>query len=155
MRCKIEGCEGKAVAKGLCAKHYMRQRRSGDAETVKKAGRPVSFWGKYRADEADKVGFLREMSPRTRAKYWKWIDFMGYARDDPKIIEQAFRIAGFKHNQGWGASTTKLEAIAELLRRVPRAEWQELLDTIENDPKDWWWRVHRGNAEARAAARAR
>jgi hypothetical protein len=28
--CKVEGCSNAAVAKGLCAKHYMRARRTGD-----------------------------------------------------------------------------------------------------------------------------
>jgi len=37
--CKIDGCKTKAVARGFCAKHYMRVRRTGDAATVRKAGR--------------------------------------------------------------------------------------------------------------------
>jgi hypothetical protein len=28
--CNIDGCQGKAVGRGLCAKHYMRARRNGD-----------------------------------------------------------------------------------------------------------------------------
>jgi hypothetical protein len=40
--CSIDGCAAKAVAKGLCAKHYMRQRRHGDPGKVCKAGRPRS-----------------------------------------------------------------------------------------------------------------
>jgi hypothetical protein len=35
--CSIEGCGAKTVAKGLCAKHYMRLKRTGDAV---KTGRP-------------------------------------------------------------------------------------------------------------------
>ena len=38
--CQIEGCPNKPVAKGLCAKHYRRQRRTGDAEQVRRPGRP-------------------------------------------------------------------------------------------------------------------
>jgi hypothetical protein len=34
-RCRIEGCEGKPVGKGLCWKHYQRQRRHGDPSVVK------------------------------------------------------------------------------------------------------------------------
>ena len=37
--CKIEGCQSKPVAKDLCAKHYMRERRTGDASKTRKPGR--------------------------------------------------------------------------------------------------------------------
>jgi hypothetical protein len=37
--CVIEGCDTKPVAKGLCAKHNMRQRRTGDPNRVRKPGR--------------------------------------------------------------------------------------------------------------------
>jgi hypothetical protein len=36
--CGIDGCEGKAVAKGLCAKHYARLRRHGNADKTCKPG---------------------------------------------------------------------------------------------------------------------
>jgi hypothetical protein len=36
--CSIQGCAGKAIAKGLCSKHYMRLRRTGDATKVTKPG---------------------------------------------------------------------------------------------------------------------
>jgi hypothetical protein len=38
--CVIEGCEARATAKGLCAKHYMRTRRHGDPSQVKQRGAP-------------------------------------------------------------------------------------------------------------------
>jgi len=38
--CSIEGCDAKPVAKGLCAKHYMRQRRTGDPMKTSGPGRP-------------------------------------------------------------------------------------------------------------------
>jgi len=34
--CRIEGCEAKSVGKGLCFKHYQRQRRHGDPSVVHK-----------------------------------------------------------------------------------------------------------------------
>ena len=37
--CKIEGCSNNPVAKGFCTKHYMRQRRTGDAEETRRPGR--------------------------------------------------------------------------------------------------------------------
>lgn len=39
--CKISGCANPAIAQGLCAKHYMRQRRTGDP-TVKRRPGPKS-----------------------------------------------------------------------------------------------------------------
>ena len=38
--CSIEGCDGKTVAKGLCAKHYMRVRRTGDPSKTRPPGPP-------------------------------------------------------------------------------------------------------------------
>src|SRR6516225_3162329 len=38
--CTIAGCRTQPIAKGLCAKHYMRQRRTGDPNQIGKAGRP-------------------------------------------------------------------------------------------------------------------
>jgi hypothetical protein len=40
--CSIEGCDAKPVAKGLCAKHYMRVKRQGSPDKTGKAGRPRS-----------------------------------------------------------------------------------------------------------------
>jgi DNA-binding response OmpR family regulator len=37
--CTIEGCDRKPVARGLCAKHYMRARRTGDPTQTHKPGR--------------------------------------------------------------------------------------------------------------------
>ena len=37
--CTIEGCDRKPVAKGLCALHYMRARRTGDPNQIRKSGR--------------------------------------------------------------------------------------------------------------------
>ena len=37
--CTIEGCDRKPVASGLCAKHYMRARRTGDPTQTYKPGR--------------------------------------------------------------------------------------------------------------------
>jgi hypothetical protein len=61
--CMMEGCEGKVIAKGLCAKHYMRQRRTGDASQTRKRGPRPSPWLEYLRD------LLPEYSPRTRARY--------------------------------------------------------------------------------------
>jgi hypothetical protein len=36
--CNISGCRTPAIAQGLCAKHYMRQRRTGDPTVKRKPG---------------------------------------------------------------------------------------------------------------------
>jgi hypothetical protein len=36
--CEISGCPNPAIAQGLCAKHYMRQRRTGDPTVTRKPG---------------------------------------------------------------------------------------------------------------------
>jgi hypothetical protein len=42
--CKVTDCQRKPVAKGLCAKHYMRVRRCGNPNTIRKRG-PRSVFG--------------------------------------------------------------------------------------------------------------
>lgn len=37
--CSIKGCDAPMLAKGLCAKHYMRQRKHGKTNVVEKRGR--------------------------------------------------------------------------------------------------------------------
>jgi hypothetical protein len=63
--CRIAGCDGKALARGLCAKHYSRQRRHGDVDTVKRRGR----------NGPPSAAMLKELfpdwSPRTLAAYTK------------------------------------------------------------------------------------
>jgi hypothetical protein len=39
-QCAHPDCQAETVAKGLCGRHYMRLRRHGDTEKVKKKGRP-------------------------------------------------------------------------------------------------------------------
>jgi hypothetical protein len=59
--CKIDGCGRASVAKDLCGKHYMRLRRTGDANRVRKSGPKRS--------ESLTRSLLREWSPRTRARF--------------------------------------------------------------------------------------
>jgi hypothetical protein len=61
--CTIDGCSGRAKAKGLCMKHYMRARRTGDPAKTRKPGR-----------KNDKVFALcdqlcRYLTARSRARY--------------------------------------------------------------------------------------
>jgi hypothetical protein len=68
--CKITGCDAKPVAKGLCPKHYMRERRHGSADEVRKPGRP-----RDRALDTYRSLF-REWSPRTLARYKRAMDIV-------------------------------------------------------------------------------
>jgi hypothetical protein len=62
--CKIDGCDAKPLARELCAKHYMRWRRTGDATKVRPPGAPRK--GGFNA-------YARELFPsyskRTLARY--------------------------------------------------------------------------------------
>jgi hypothetical protein len=62
--CKIKGCQGKVVVRGLYAKHYMRERRTGYPTKIGKPGPAPSL---YMA--MAKVVSEGEWSPRTMARY--------------------------------------------------------------------------------------
>lgn len=63
--CKIDGCQGKVVARGMCAKHYMRERRTGDPEKTGKPGRP-----RERSPYMAAAQMVNDQwSPRTMARY--------------------------------------------------------------------------------------
>jgi hypothetical protein len=47
MRCAVHGCNQPPVAKGYCAKHYARVRRTGDPDKVGKAGRLTGLRHEY------------------------------------------------------------------------------------------------------------
>lgn len=61
--CIVEGCESKAVSKGLCAKHYMRRRRTGDPNVTRKPGAKATEWSNFISSQ------FGELSPRTRARF--------------------------------------------------------------------------------------
>jgi transposase-like protein len=56
-KCTIKGCANEAVARGLCAKHYMRQRRRGDPEAAFPPGRQP----KPRPEAAEAAALKREV----------------------------------------------------------------------------------------------
>jgi hypothetical protein len=60
--CSIENCSGIPIARGLCRKHYTRQRRHGDPERVYKPG------SKLAPLEEVFVAQFREFSPRSRGR---------------------------------------------------------------------------------------
>jgi DNA-binding response OmpR family regulator len=76
--CTIEGCDRKPVAKGLCAKHYMRARRTGDPSQTRMPGR--------RRDPSPMLMRV-DRSPRSNAR---WSPTAG---DDHEAAEQATEAA--------------------------------------------------------------
>jgi DNA-binding response OmpR family regulator len=71
--CTIEGCDRKSVALGLCAKHYMRARRTGDPAQTHKPGRKRGL-----------APMLMSEDPSLRSN----------ARgDDYEVVEQAMKAA--------------------------------------------------------------
>lgn len=63
--CSVEGCDRKRKARGLCDRHYQRQRRTGDVATVRRPGpepKPARMyaWNLFKND----------WSERTFSRYW-------------------------------------------------------------------------------------
>ena len=83
--CVIEGCEGKAVAKGLCAKHYMRQRRTGYPSGIGKAGRKRS-WQRLLIEEE---GLDTAWSSRTCTRYVQAVGMLCEAGCDTEDLDRA------------------------------------------------------------------
>jgi hypothetical protein len=92
--CSIEGCCDTIVAKGLCAKHYMRRRRNGDPTTVRKRG-PQPGWSRLSAERIGR-GFRPEWSVRTKARFAKaqrvalWL-YQRAGVDPDELLNAAFR----------------------------------------------------------------
>lgn len=76
--CTIEGCDRKPVAKGLCAKHYMRARRTGDPNHTRKPG--------HKRDPAP-LFMTEDQSPSSRA-LWSRTAYDGHGG-----LEQAVEVA--------------------------------------------------------------
>jgi hypothetical protein len=87
--CKVDGCNHTATTKGMCGKHYMRARRTGDPNKTRRAGRPRS--------EMLKVGrvMFREWSPRTIARWARAMRLLRSGDDDvPAAIKRVTRPNG-------------------------------------------------------------
>jgi hypothetical protein len=86
--CRIKGCKAKPVAKRLCAKHYMRFRRTGDANQTRKAGRKrseyLSHWRKH----------FPEYSPRTVARLVEAMRLLPSGTKGKRLIKAATRPNG-------------------------------------------------------------
>ena len=88
--CKVKGCKTKPVAKGLCAKHYMRQRRTGDPMQTGRAGRkPSPTLALYRSV------FHSDWGARTIARYaWAMTMLPSNSKESIAAIKAATRPNG-------------------------------------------------------------
>ena len=117
--CIITDCQNKPVAKGLCAKHYMRQRRSGDPNKVRKRG-PVS--------ERPAGVSARTWSRFTHAGLL--FEAMGYSREDfLRAMEWVKRPNG-------SFNVSKLYEEAERLKRDILEDLQQPVLITPSPPKD-------------------
>jgi hypothetical protein len=64
--CNITGCEGVVYSKGLCQKHYMRERRHGSATEVKTRGAKKSFMREVYEEAGEWDNMLKRHGTRTR-----------------------------------------------------------------------------------------
>jgi hypothetical protein len=105
--CSIKGCEDKPIARGLCAKHYMRLRRTGTTDDGRKPGRPP--------DEV--LALIRTMvsdySPRTIARYARAMRLLDVLDDKSKeeIVRDCTRPNG-------SFNTSKFLMLAELIYKA-------------------------------------
>jgi hypothetical protein len=104
--CRIKGCYAKAVSKGLCAKHLMRVRRTGDPHKTRKPGpKPSPLLAAHR-------GMFPDLSPRTQARQVRAFRLLRAYDPSGKVSERAIKAAG-RPNGSMNAS--KLLKIAEQL----------------------------------------
>jgi hypothetical protein len=120
--CSIDGCEGKAIARGLCPKHYARQRRNGDPATVCKAGRPRSN------SVASIEATFPEWSPRTRARYKRACLLLARTPQLREVIERATR-----PNGSINVSRLLEMATTAYVMNLSRDELDRLVEKIEED----------------------
>jgi hypothetical protein len=94
LMCTIKGCNDKAIAKGLCARHYMRLRRTGNANSARKRGRP-------QVPPRIEVEVMRQgsnLSKRSLARYnraLKFIDLLEDPETRTALLKAAARPSGF------------------------------------------------------------
>jgi hypothetical protein len=122
MTCSIEGCGGEAVAKGLCAKHYMRQRRGGDPTVRRKPGPKISSssW----AITLEKT--YPHWSARTKARYASAMQILGWLHHNHGVdIHTVLDAATFRN--GEPNVSRLLKMVRERARRI-FAENPSLLD---------------------------
>ena len=98
--CGISGCDRPHKARGLCATHYARWRRTGDPEKVRRAGRPPEPF----AQTMRSLGY--DSSERTLRRQTRAMQLLGEFGDTRAAITEAMRPCG-------GLNVSKLERLAD------------------------------------------
>jgi hypothetical protein len=84
MKCTVTDCDANATAKGLCQKHYMRQRRTGSADKTRRPGRP-----KDAALTVHRRLMESSFSERTFARYAKAMRFAQHL--GPEMVKKVIK----------------------------------------------------------------
>jgi hypothetical protein len=109
--CMIEGCNTKPVAKGLCAMHYMRQRRTSDPNQVRKSGRKRN----------PALELLTEnRSRRANMRFVLAAQWLREAGADDDVLRQAIKAASRPNGT---------LNISRLLGFAARLRWKRLCET--------------------------
>jgi hypothetical protein len=132
--CSIEGCYAKPVAKGLCAKHYMRVKRQGSPDKTGKPGRPRSLG----LDLTRSV--FPDYSARTIARHNKALQMLGSEALRKNVIQKNTRPNGSISVSGMLATvrflcSEEFAQIAEIMDRTGDTFEQVLMKFVgEADP---------------------
>jgi hypothetical protein len=105
--CTVVGCNDAAKVKGMCSKHYMRQRRHGNTGTVRKPGVKPPPWLMF-----GREGF-REWSERkiaTWTRAMKIFSLLGLSAEDVKAISAPGRPTTEDHRDEQPATGQRLWA---------------------------------------------
>jgi hypothetical protein len=105
--CSVVNCRGEPVARGLCAKHYMRWRRAGDPTETRRPGRPRDVLH----EEARDIG--PSMSARTRSRWAAARRLLGYSAAAEAAFKAAYRPDG-------GINVSAVLEIAHAAHALPR-----------------------------------
>lgn len=94
--CSEEGCKNKAVARGMCSKHYQRWRRTDEAETGQ-VGRPRQY--------AKEIGEKHQGAPRItvrlKPELMEWVKSQGGATFLRHVTGQLYELKDNEKFQEW------------------------------------------------------
>lgn len=96
MKCSEEGCEKKAVSRGMCSMHYQRWRRTDEA-TTGQVGRPR----KYAKEIGEKHQGAPRITVRLEPHLLDWVKEQGGASFLRHVTGQLYELAGDENFREW------------------------------------------------------